>query len=156
MLISRSFFQNHHPFLPFLDPLRSADTYHDTSPLLFWTIITVASRNWSADKTLVATLYRVVQKMAWASVAEPPLCLPDIQALLLLCLWPSTNMHVWSDISVSFSTLAMNSCMHIGLHRPDHFQEFTKPPKPLAPAPFSEEERVERGRTWAACNIVAQ
>lgn len=139
-----------------LDPCKSPDDYYESSQLLFWCIIVIGGRNWPADRQLSATLYKIVHKLVWEKVADPPLSLHNIQALLLICMWPSTNVHLWSDISMSLSNIAMTAAMHSGLHRPDFAHEFMRKPKGPNIEPLKQGDRAERGRTWATCNIIAQ
>ncbi|KAI9745651.1 MAG: hypothetical protein M1818_001185 [Claussenomyces sp. TS43310] len=150
------YFQHYHTFLPVLDTARSPDEYYEKSPFLFWTLIGVAARMYQRDPYLVSTLSTCVQKLAWNRIAEPPLPLPEVQALCLLCTWPSIDMHAWSDASMLFSNIAMASAMHLGLHRPDYAHEFSKRSRKRWQMPLKEPERFERGKTWAVCNIISQ
>jgi hypothetical protein len=114
------------------------------------------------DAPLSAALSKgVVHKLAWESISNPPLKLAGIQSLTLLCMWPSTLMHLWSDTSMAFSNMAITSAMHMGLHRPNHFMEYLnrsikKRDFHHLDATISPEDDLIGRKTWAACNIVAQ
>ncbi|KAG5218280.1 C6 transcription factor (Leu3) [Trichophyton interdigitale] len=50
------FFTYYHPFLPLLETQKTPEEYYDTSPLLFWTILAVASRRYQTDSSLLNAL----------------------------------------------------------------------------------------------------
>jgi hypothetical protein len=157
LLTTRSFFDNYHVFLPVLDPSSSADEYYDSSPLLFWAIISAASRRYRDDSHLLMSLFQPVTQLAWKTASDPPIWRPGIQALLILCFWPFPSLNTMKvETSMNLMSIAVNSAMQIGLHRPEYSHEFgifryltnrRQPP---------EDEKQEATKTWAACNIVAQ
>jgi len=154
-----SFFQNFHPFFAILDPCKSPEDYYENSQLLFWTIIGIAARRYGKDANLLTTLSRVVPKHAWETISDPLPVLHDIQALLILCMWPFPTTHLWSSHQhLTFGNFCTNSAMQMGLHRPEHASDFTKKKAQINlifPVDTAIERQV-RQRTWAACNIVAQ
>jgi hypothetical protein len=54
------------------------------------------------------------------------------------------------------SNTAMVAAMHMGFHRPEHVREFTRNPRTGGEISLSEVDKLERKKTWAACNIVSQ
>lgn len=149
-----SFFDHFHPFLPLIDPSKSPDDYYETSPFLFWTLICIASRRYTPDATLGVPLAKALKVLVWEKVSEPPLSIANIQALLFLSMWPYNTMRMWTDSSMTHVNLAISSAMHTGLHRADHWQEFSRFPRERLA--MTENDLLERERTWAACNIVSQ
>lgn len=119
-------------------------------------MIAVAVRLYPDDPNLDGVLSKAVTKLAWKVAAEPPLSLGDIQALCIMCTWPATTVHLWSDISMYFSQIFMNAAMHLGLHRPEHLSEFVKTLRKKKGASLTDIDRFERGKTWAVCNIVVE
>jgi hypothetical protein len=136
--------------------MRSPDLYHERSPLLFWTIIGVASRRYTSDPSLQSMLAKTVMDLAWRVMADQPLTYASVQGILILCMWPPSNTHLWSDTSTSMSNVAMVAAMHMGLHRPDNAREFVRNPKSGGNSIITEGDKLERKKTWAACNMVSQ
>jgi Fungal specific transcription factor domain len=151
-----SYFEHFHPFLPLLDPLRSPDDYYETCPLLFWMILAIASRRFGDDPTLLSSLAKFVPKLTWECISDTPLTYTIVQTLLIFCMWPFPDTHMWSDASTTFSNVALNAAFHMGLHRPDHAQEFTRNPRAKKPFFLASHDPLERRKTWAATNIVSQ
>jgi hypothetical protein len=145
------FFDHYHVFLPFLDPLKSPDHYYQSSRLLFWTIISVASRRYASDLTLMASLSTSVRRLMWSTLESVPQNHHDVKALCLLCTWPFPISNSSTDPTFMLSGTMVNLAMQIGLHRPSHAQDFAKFTVQLPP-----EEVQDRERTWDACRIVAR
>ena len=144
-----SFFTYYHPFLPILEPDKSPETYYETSPLLFWTIIAVAARR--HPYTPIRSLAGPVTRLLWATVADVPQSYHVAKSLCLLCTWPLPISSTSADPTLMISGLMMQIAMQIGLHRPSHAQDFSK-----FKVELREEELRDRVKTWAACNVVAQ
>jgi len=125
-LISSSFFENHHPFLPFLDPLQSPDHYYKSCPSLFWAIVGVASRRYQEDTTLFTVLSEWVMKLIWTEISTCLHKISTVQAILLVALWPFPTAKSTNDTSVILSSIAITSSMNIGLHRPLNRQDFKR------------------------------
>lgn len=144
-----SFFTFYHPFIPFLDTARTPDEYHQSSPLLFWVIISVATRR--CDPSLLTSLAAPLSELLWKTLAEVPQSYIVVKALCILCTWPLPISSTSSDPTFMLSGLMMQIAMQIGLHRPSHAQDFSK-----FKVELREEELRDRVRTWATCNAVAQ
>lgn len=145
------FFKFSHPFLPFLDTERPPEDFYTKSPLLFWTIALVGSRHYTAESHLFSSLARQVQNLTWSTLAEVPQNYHHIKALILLCAWPLPCSSTSADPTFMLCGMMMQIALQIGLHRPDHAQDFTKFRIELRQA-----EMQDRVVTWAMCNIVAQ
>ena len=144
-----SFFTFYHPFIPFVDPARTPDEYYQSSPLLFWIIVSVATRRY--DSSLLTSLAVPLSDLLWKTLAEVPQSYIVVKALCILCTWPLPISSTSSDPTFMLSGLMMQIAMQIGLHRPSHAQDFTK-----FKVELREEELKDRVRTWATCNAVAQ
>lgn len=145
------FFLFYHPFLPFLDRERSPEDYYNTSPLLFWTIISVGARRYQGDSHLLNSLAGPVSRLVWSTLADIPQSYHVVQALCLLCTWPFPTSSTSTDPTFMLCGMMMQVAMQLGLHRPSHTQDFSKFTVELI-----EEELRDKVRTWAICNIVAQ
>ncbi|KAI4163061.1 MAG: hypothetical protein LQ342_003379 [Letrouitia transgressa] len=147
----RRFFRLFHPFMPLLEPEKSADHYYDASPLLFWTIISVAARHYPSDKALLTSLSGPLSRLLWATLADVPQSYIVVKALCLLCTWPLPISSTSSDPTFMLSGLLLTIAMQIGLHRPSHAQDFAR-----FRVEFREEELKDRVKTWGAVNAVVQ
>ncbi|KKZ66055.1 hypothetical protein EMCG_08168 [[Emmonsia] crescens] len=145
------FFTFYHPFLPFLDRDKLPEEYFSTSSLLFWTIISVGSRRYQADPTLLNALSGPVSRLVWSTLADVPQSYHVVKALALLCTWPFPTSSTSTDPTFMLCGMMMQIAMQIGLHRPSHAQDFSK-----FRIEFREGELKDRVKTWAVCNIVAQ
>ena len=145
------FFKFSHPFLPFLNPDRSPEEYYARSPLLFWTIVLVGSRHYSSEPHLFASLARQIQTLTSSTLAEVPQNYHHVKALVLLCAWPLPSSSTSTDPTFMLAGMMMQVALQIGLHRPDHAQDFSKFRIELRQA-----ELQDRVVTWSVCNMVAQ
>ena len=146
-----SYFEHYHPYLPFLESTRTPEEYYNLSPVLFWSIIAVASRQYKEDLELLTRLSPVLSDLIWAVVKTNPISLTIVQALLLISCWPLPNFHLWTDKSFVLNNIALAASMHLGLHRPGRECEYSK-----LKTTITEEALMERSRTWVACVIQAQ
>lgn len=145
------FFHCYHPFLPFLDPTRSPDdVYSKDSKLLFWAIISVAARHYSADRDLLRRLQEPLTDEIWRTIRNQPNH-HVVKALCLLCTWPLPARTTQSDPTFMLCGVMMQTAMQIGLHSPTHPQDFSRTKVRL-----EQQDIHDRLRTWAVCNIVAQ
>ncbi|KAH6707801.1 hypothetical protein BKA61DRAFT_491032 [Leptodontidium sp. MPI-SDFR-AT-0119] len=145
------YFEHYHPFLPFLDPHKSPDNYHQFSPLLFWVIIGVASRRYSPDLTLLPALSISVPRLLWYTLQSSHHNYYNCKALCILCVWPFPKSDSSNDPTFMLTGAMMHLAMQAGLHMPDYSQDFSKTELMLRL-----EELRDRHTTWAVCNIVAQ
>jgi transcriptional regulatory protein LEU3 len=146
----REFFINYHPFLPFLDPDTTPSQYFSSAPLLFWAIISVASRRYEAIPDLLNQLAQHVCTLVWRTLQAAPFSVHVVQALTLLCTWPFPSDNSTSDLRYMWTGMMIQIGIHIGLHRQ---------PDPLEMNDIEQLTQIglaERVRTWAASNIVAQ
>lgn len=145
------FFTFHHLFLPFLNPERTPDEYYARSPLLFWTILAVGARHYTADPELINTLTGPLTRLIWSTIADVPQSYQVVKALILLCAWPLPTNSTSTDPTFMICGMMMQIALQIGLHRPTHAQDFTK-----FRVELREVELQDRVVVWSVCNIVAQ
>lgn len=145
------YFQLYHPFLPFLDQVRSPDEYYSQDhKLLFWAIISVAARRNSNRPGLLRDLSRPLTDLIWDSIRNQPNH-HVVKALCLLCTWPIPAERTVTDPTFILCGAMMQVAMQIGLHQPTHPQDFSRTKVRL-----QQQDINDRLRTWAVCNIVAQ
>lgn len=145
------FFEHCHHMLEILDASIQPDLYFTRSPLLFWTIISIACRRYEEDSTLLPSLAPCVSRLLWRTLGVLPHSGFTVQALLLLSFWPSPTNSMSNDTSFLFASIAKTSAMQLGLHRPDTVQDFLRVKTQLGPAAF-----LDAVRTYIACYICAE
>ncbi|KAN0093765.1 hypothetical protein V8E51_016949 [Hyaloscypha variabilis] len=141
----------YHPYLPFLAPGQTPDQYYQQHPLLFWTIIAVAARRYTADPSLLTSLIGPITRLLWSTVGEVPSSHYVVKALCLLCTWPLPTSTTSTDPTHILCGVMMKTATGIGLHRPSHTQDFSR-----VSVELNKEQLHDRVTTWAVCNIVAQ
>ncbi|OAL27136.1 hypothetical protein AYO22_03767 [Fonsecaea multimorphosa] len=122
----QTFFSQYHPFLPFVEGSGSPDDYHAKSPLLFWTIIAIASRRDEEEPTMLTSLSQAVQDLLWQTVPKVPHSRLELKAMILICLWPFPTSSMSTDPSFILASVAKTGAMHIGLHKPYFAQDFSR------------------------------
>ncbi|KAI8649535.1 Zn(2)-C6 fungal-type domain-containing protein [Fusarium keratoplasticum] len=142
---------SYHPHMPVIDINRSPQEYYHLSELLFWTIISVASRRLSSHPTLLPKLARSVTDLMWKTLRSVSYSITTVQALALLCTWPFPTSSSTADPTFMLVGTMLQIGTQIGLHRALSAQDFSKVPIKLEAL-----EYAEWVRTWEACNIVAQ
>jgi hypothetical protein len=141
----------YHPYLPFLNPLQTPEQYYQQHPLLFWVIIAVASRRYTLDPTLLTALSGPLSRLLWTTVGEVPNSHHVVKALCILCTWPLPTSTTSTDPTHILCGVMMKAATGIGLHRPNHTQDFSR-----VSVDLNKEQLHDRVVTWAVCNIVAQ
>lgn len=133
------YFEQYHHFLPILDPDKTHAQYHEVSPLLFWTVLSIAMRTYQPDASLLQKLTPVLSVRLWTDIGScgkliggmSGVDISEIQTLLLLATWPLPNLHLWSDRSMTMAGMALTSGMYMGLHRPGFDAEYSRQPPKL-------------------------
>lgn len=141
---------HYHPFLPFLDPGTPPHEYYESSQLLFWAIISTASRRLESQPTLLPRLARNVTDLVWQTIRSIPRSYHAVQSLIILCAWPFPTSSSTADPTYMLAGMMVLLGSQMGLHQPLNAQEFTKSSLHLEEAEFS-----RWVKTWKACNIVA-
>lgn len=145
------YFTYYHPFLPFLNPSQPPEQYQNQHPLLFWSIIAVAARRFRPNPTLLTNLAGPLTQLLWNTIGEVPTSYFVVKALCLLCNWPLPTSTSSSDPTHILCGVMMKTATMIGLHRPNHSQDFSR-----VSVELNREQLHDRITTWAVCNIVAQ
>jgi transcriptional regulatory protein LEU3 len=150
LLLSR-YFENNHPHFSLLDTNVLPDDYYSRSKLLFWVIISIASQRYEDDPTLLGMLSQPVQNLLWDTIRILPHSPFMVEAIVLSSMWPLPTSSMWNDPSFMLISMAKSSVMQLGLHRPEHIQDFSRVEKKLDLAGVQDSVRI-----WAACYIAAQ
>ncbi|RDW84857.1 hypothetical protein BP6252_02447 [Coleophoma cylindrospora] len=162
------YFTYYHSLCPLLDPKISCDSYFSFSPLLAWTVVTIAARRYLQDPLLLARLTGPYKKLLWTTISEMPQRYHTCKALALLCTWPLPIVMDMkfrnkkeklggglglseTDPTFMYSGIMMQTALQTGLHRPMHAQDFIRQIRDISDAEIN-----DRKLTWAICNIVTQ
>ncbi|KAG0648535.1 Regulatory LEU3 [Hyphodiscus hymeniophilus] len=147
----RIFFQHYHPFFDILDITVAPDEFYSRSPLLFWAIIAIASRQYPQDATLFSILYPCVTKLMWTSISTFPHTRYIVQAILLLSVWSFPANSMSTDPAFILVSIAKSISMQLGIHRPEIIQDFVRVKTQLNSLEFR-----DAVQTWAGAFIAAQ
>ncbi|KAI0384151.1 hypothetical protein F5Y04DRAFT_237077 [Hypomontagnella monticulosa] len=148
----QEFFACYHPFLPFLNEHQSPDLYYQQHALLFWTIIAIASRRYHAKPSILHELSSgPLNRLLWSTVGDVPNSYFVVKALCLLCTWPLPTSTTTADPTHILCGVMMKAATGIGLHRPNHTQDFSR-----VSVELNKDQLHDRVTTWAVCNIVSQ
>lgn len=116
---ANSYFEHFHPYFPIVR-IRDPDTCYRSSPLLFWTVVVVACRRYVAphdpEGTALQFLVDHLPREVWAVVSATHISPPSVNALILLCAWPLTNIRFLTNPSPIYAGIAMNAALQLGLH----------------------------------------
>ncbi|KAI0847787.1 hypothetical protein F5Y00DRAFT_240414 [Daldinia vernicosa] len=146
----QKYFEHYHPYMPVVRH-KDPNKCYDTSPLLFWTIIYVATRRYAKNSTIFPFMLDSIKRDAYSAIANPPLSLTSINALILLCTWIFPDVRFVNDPCALFSSICMSATAQLGIHcgkgaHPEYshgvFQNN-----------FTDEEA---SFTWAGYNIISQ
>ncbi|KAI5864753.1 hypothetical protein GGS23DRAFT_561647 [Durotheca rogersii] len=148
----QEFFTCYHPFLPFLNEHQSPDLYYQQHALLFWTIIAIACRRYHPKPGILHELSSgPLNRLLWSTVGDVPNSYFVVKALCLLCTWPLPTSTTTADPTHILGGVMMKAATGIGLHRPNHTQDFSR-----VSVELNKDQLHDRVTTWAVCNIVAQ
>lgn len=120
------YYQFYHPICPILPPVSSFIAHSNESPLLFWTVMLTAMRDKPDFKHLFSPLIEEVSNMAYDCIRPKNGSFHSVQALLLLTYWNLPFEKLPMDASLSFSNMATQICVRMGLHRPAYSAEFDR------------------------------
>ena len=118
LLILGSFEQYHLAHARFIQAIESIPQLFATRPLLFWTIVLVASENHPLYHVLYARLIKPHQDLLAPISSTALQTVEDIHALLLLCLWPVMTERPHDDPSWSYVSIVTNYCVRLSLFKP--------------------------------------
>jgi Fungal specific transcription factor domain len=147
----RSFGVHYHPYAIFIQPCSSLLDLQIRSPLLFWTIILVASQ----DHAQFAAVYQEV--VAEHETLLSPILqraiqqIETIHSLLLLCMWPIPQSRHFYNPAWNYVGLAMNAAMQLDCHNPLGPASKTDGWKGLGHIAVNELSTEDQSRTWLGC-----
>jgi hypothetical protein len=146
-----SFGMHYQPYLMFLQTCPSLSDLLTRSPLLFWTIIQVASQ----DHPRFASIYQKVvaehEGLLSPILQRAIQQMETIHALLLLCLWPIPQSQHFHNPAWNYVGLAIHAAMQLNCHSPLGPDSETSGWKGLGHVGMSELSIADQARTWLGC-----
>lgn len=124
---------------------------YDNSPFLFWTIVAIGSRRYSKNPTLVVQLGPRVTELAKEALFTREGIIFNIQALILLCAWPTHLETLGNDITPVLAGTMLQLSMIVGLHVYGVGQDFSRTKFKMDPI-----QRDHRTRLWALSLTIFQ
>lgn len=115
-------------FMPIMESKCAANLYSQ-SPMLFWTVMMIASQSEPTSDlyvSLVDPIKRLMTEVCWL---QTPRSSHIVQALILLSMWPLPNEKMLDDPSQRFITLANCLGLQLGMHRGKFIYEFSRTQK---------------------------
>lgn len=134
-----------------LDASILPNDYYTRSAFLFWSIISVASRRYDKEPTLLSSLSPSVLALAWKTIGALPHTPFVVKAIVLICTWPFPTTSMWTDASFMLIAAGKSAAMQMGLHRPEDIQDFSRVERLISPKGVQDAVII-----WACCYIAAQ
>ncbi|KAK9471128.1 uncharacterized protein V1510DRAFT_431496 [Dipodascopsis tothii] len=148
--LMREFETRYHPYFPLVDLLAGPDKIYERSDLLFWIVLSTASRVY-ADGALYQTLQPVVAELFKTCLSVPLRGVYDVQAALVFSVWAPPSGSLNADLAWTTCGTAMFNAVKLGLHCPGRMQDFGR-----VKIDQKQVETREQVKTWVCCNIVSQ
>ncbi|KIW97796.1 uncharacterized protein Z519_01380 [Cladophialophora bantiana CBS 173.52] len=114
----RHFERYYLPRVAFIAPIQSLARFVADSPLLFWTMVLIASQHHDKYSHLYQDLFFPHQELLAPLSNTAIRSLENVHAILLLCVWPTPKRRILHDPSWAFIGIAVNSCMALNCHKP--------------------------------------
>ncbi|KAF2461481.1 Zn(II)2Cys6 transcription factor [Lineolata rhizophorae] len=147
----RIYFDQYARFIPILDPNISPNAFYAQSSLLFWTIISLASRRYTKDPTISPLVATKVVHLAYESLQNTKVDIPIVQGLLLVLSWPLPKTYLTKDYAFPMAGAMIHTAMGLGLHSPLSSQDFSR-----VKIKLSESDINAQTELWAYCVITYQ
>jgi hypothetical protein len=104
--------------LPILDPSITPNTFYQHSPSLFWVVVSIGSRRYTRQPTLIRTLALPVTQLVLQSIILRTKPIERMKGLILLLHWPFPSSPFYREPSFLLGGALLHMAMHYGLHTP--------------------------------------
>lgn len=138
------------PHALFLRPVQSITRLINQSPLLFWTIMLVASHRFD-DDGIYDRLIEPLKSMLSRCLCTVITSIETIHVFLIHCLWPITEMGTLLDQSFHYVNLATATAIQMNCHRPLPENNIARNWKPWVKHPSRRFDIAVGDVTWLAC-----
>ncbi|KAI1608466.1 hypothetical protein EDD36DRAFT_469351 [Exophiala viscosa] len=145
-------FEKHYfPYTPFLRTMPLPSDLAATSPLLFWTILCVASRSYGGSSAVVDQIHQAHGNQLSQLLHIAIQRVETLHALLILCLWPIQQERQMYDPSWNYIGLATNAAMQLNCHRPINSDNAATHWKGFSDTVGSDITPEGQALTWLGC-----
>jgi hypothetical protein len=103
--------------MPILEPVISLQKLYEQSPVLFWALALTASRHHPHHSQLYEQMREPYHNLFSGMISRPIHALKDLHALLTLCHWPFEVEAQVDDPSWSYTGMAVNAALNMGLDK---------------------------------------
>lgn len=157
MLLTRSysFHAHYHRHVTFLRPVISVSDLSSRFPLLFWTIVLVASQEHDQYAAIYHGVAIELEELLSPILRKAIQKIETIHALLLLCLWPVTHSQYFHNPAWNYAGLAINAAMQLHCHNPMCTGEEHNWWPGFGLVAEGEVSLEDQARTWLGCFRVA-
>lgn len=111
------FHKHYYRHCPILNTEISLHELHESSPLLFWTIIIISSRWHPSLHELYACFLDSYRALLSRALIEPQTSIEFVQAVILLLFWPLAVNRQAEDPSWNLCGMVTNVAMKLAIHR---------------------------------------
>jgi hypothetical protein len=128
----------------------SISEVYNSSPILFWTIITITTQRpiLPSHASINVGLKEPFQRLLRTQILSAPLPLKTIQAIIYLTMFPSPLRWQNNEPSWLYSGIAINAALYMGLHR-------TRPASSLRSIGVYAGAPRARAYTWLGCFLTS-
>ncbi|KPI34453.1 Regulatory protein LEU3 [Cyphellophora attinorum] len=147
----RLFFTKYAPHMPAVEGPMEPNECYNQSRYLFWTIMTIGSRKYPRDPTLLSQLTPPIVEMTKNAAFAIEKSLHTIQAFMLLCTWPIPHSSIGKDITHVLSGVLLQHALSVGMHIFGVGQDFAR-----IKLTADRSQLYARARLWALCIVVCQ
>lgn len=145
------FFSRYAPQFPAVEGEIAPNDCYAQSPYLFWVIVTIGSRRYHGDPTLLSQLAPHILDLTKHAAFSREATLYTIQGFMLMCTWPLPYSSMSKDITHILSGVLLQHTLSVGLHIFGMGQDFSRIKL--------QEDRAQmylRARLWVLCIVVCQ
>ena len=148
-LLFHHFNETHWRHVPFLEPCTSLHAYHQSSELLFWTVVLSSCFMFNEFHDVHGRLLPFHRQLLSTKMLGERASLRTVHALLLMCTWTYPVSTTYDDLTWIICGAAVNMAMVMGLHKPGHVHEYAKDNQRHPGSSYT------RNCTWLACFVVS-
>lgn len=142
---------HYHPYSIYIRPCFSLSDLLTRSPLLFWTIILVASQDQAEFSAVYEQVIAEHESLLSPILQRAIQQIETIHALLLLCMWPIPQSRHFYNPAWNYIGLAINAAMQLNCHSPLGPASKTYGWKGLGHTAVNELSITDQSRTWLGC-----
>lgn len=146
-----SFGLHYYPYAIFLQPVTSLSDLLARSPLLFWTIVLIASREHDRYTAVYNEVAASHEELLSPILRKAIQRIETIHALLLLCLWPFPQSQYFHNPAWNYVGLAVHAAVQLQCNSPLPSDRRQNMWPGFGLVPESVVDEVDHAWTWLGC-----